>query len=441
MAMELDSLNGWRKTYYTAEIKSELDGKAITLLGWVQEIRDLGAIKFIILQDREGTVQITIPRKLASKEILEKANSLQTQYCIGVKGTVKKTEMTQRGFEIIPDKIKVFGIAQHPLPLDMTGKTPATIDTRLNARILDLCYKENRALWSIQHTTLTAIRKFLSQKGFIEVYTPRIIATATEGGAALFSVNYYEQEAYLAQSPQLYKEELTLCFEKVFEIGPFFRAEESHTRRHLSEFISIDIEQAFATSDDVMTLLEEATLSFCDAVKKNCQTELKTLKHKVDIPKLPSKRFTYTKILDELEREGIEIPWGEDIPTPAYRILGKLHPYFYFITEWPTKSKPFYIKPKRSNPKVSEGFDFMWKWMELASGGTRVHSKDLLIKRLKEQNLRPKSFKHHLQVFDYGLPPHAGWAAGLDRIMMMLTGKRNIREVVLFPRDRTRLTP
>jgi len=441
MAMEPDSLNGWRKTHYTAEIKPELDGKEITLLGWVQEIRDLGAIKFIILQDREGTVQITIPRKKASKEILEKANSLQTQYCIGVKGTVKKTEMTLRGFEIIPDKIKILEIARHPLPLDVTGKTPATIDTRLNARILDLCKKENRALWRIQHTTLTAIRKFLSEKCFIEVYTPRIIATATEGGAALFSVNYYEQEAYLAQSPQLYKEELTLCFEKVFEIGPFFRAEESHTRRHLSEFISIDIEQAFATSDDVMTLLEEATLSFCETVKKNCQTELETLKHKVDIPKLPSKRFTYTEILIELEKEGIRIPWGEDIPTPAYRILGKLHPYFYFITEWPTKSKPFYIKPKESNPKVSEGFDFMWKWMELASGGTRVHSKDLLIKRLKRQDLNPESFKHHLQVFDYGLPPHAGWAAGLDRIMMMLTGKRNIREVVLFPRDRTRLTP
>ena len=441
MAMEPDSLNGWRKTHYTAEIKPELDGKEITLLGWVQEIRDLGAIKFIILQDREGTVQITIPRKKASKEILEKANSLQTQYCIGVKGTVKKTEMTLRGFEIIPDKIKILEIARHPLPLDVTGKTPATIDTRLNARILDLCKKENRALWRIQHTTLTAIRKFLSEKCFIEVYTPRIIATATEGGAALFSVNYYEQEAYLAQSPQLYKEELTLCFEKVFEIGPFFRAEESHTRRHLSEFISIDIEQAFATSDDVMTLLEEATLSFCETVKKNCRTELETLKHKVDIPKLPSKRFTYTEILGELEKEGIRILWGEDIPTPAYRILGKLHPYFYFITEWPTKSKPFYIKPKESNSKVSEGFDFMWKWMELASGGTRVHSKDLLIKRLKRQDLNPESFKHHLQVFDYGLPPHAGWAAGLDRIMMMLTGKRNIREVVLFPRDRTRLTP
>lgn len=439
--MELDPLADWRKTQYTTDIKPELDGTEVIVLGWVQEIRDLGAIKFIILQDRKGTVQITIPKKKARKEILEKANSLQTQYCIGVKGIVKKTKMTQRGFEIIPTKIRILGIAQHPLPLDVTGKTPASIDTRLNARVLDLSQEENRAIWNIQHTTLAALRRFLSEKDFIEVYTPRIIATATEGGATLFSVNYFRQEAYLAQSPQLYKEELTLCFEKIFEVGPFFRAEESHTRRHLSEFISIDIEQAFVTADDVMILLEQTLHYICETVKKTCLKELEILKHEVDAPKLPSKRFTYTQILNELEKEGVEIPWGEDIPTPAYRTLGKLHPYFYFITEWPTKSKPFYIKPHDDNPEVSEGFDFMWKWMELASGGTRVHSKTLLMKRLKEQGLNPKSFKHHLQVFDYGLPPHAGWAAGLERVLMMLTGKRNIREVVLFPRDRTRLTP
>jgi nondiscriminating aspartyl-tRNA synthetase len=439
--MRLDSLGNWRKTLYTTDVRPEFDGREITILGWVQEIRDLSAIKFIILQDRQGTVQVTIPREKAGKRVLEIANSLQTQYCIGVKGIVKRTEMTQRGFEIIPNEIKILGVAQHPLPLDVTGKTPASVDTRLNARVLDLCQEENRAIWSIQHTALTALRCFLSEKRFIEVYTPRIIATATEGGAALFSVNYFNQEAYLAQSPQLYKEELTLCFEKVFEVGAFFRAEESHTRRHLSEFISIDIEQAFVNANDVMTLLEQVLCHVCETVKKDCQKELRILKHKITIPKLPSKRFTYTEILDELLKEGIEIPWGEDIPTSAYRTLGKLHPYFYFITEWPTKCKPFYIKPKDDNPKVSEGFDYMWKWIELASGGTRVHSKKLLVKRLKKQGLNPESFKHHLQVFDYGLPPHAGWAAGLERMLMMLTGKRNIREVVLFPRDRTRLTP
>lgn len=439
--MKLDSLGNWRKSVYTSDIRAEQDGKKVIVLGWVHEIRDLGAIKFLILQDRRGTVQITIPTKKADKRVLEKANSVQVQYCIGVEGTVKKTGMTQRGFEIIPSEIKILSRASHPLPLDVTGKTPATIDTRLNARILDLCKEENRAIWNIQHETLSTLRKFLTQEDFIEVYTPRIIATATEGGASLFSLNYFDRQAYLAQSPQLYKEELTLCFEKVFEVGAFFRAEESHTRRHLSEFVSIDIEQAFATSEDVMTLLEKIMFHICSSLNKNCKRELGVLKHRIETPKLPFKRFSYSTILQELKKEGVEIPWGEDIPTPAYRSLGKLHPHFYFITEWPTKSKPFYIKPQDNNPEISEGFDLMWKWMELASGGTRVHSRETAIRRLKEQGLNPDSFKHHLQAFDYGLPPHAGWATGLERLLMMLTGKHNIREVVLFPRDRTRLTP
>jgi len=168
---------------------------------------------------------------------------------------------------------------------------------------------------------------------------------------------------------------------------------------------------------------------------------LQVLKHRVEAPKAPFERFTYGRILQELEGEGVHVTWGEDIPTEAYRTLGKLHPGFYFVTDWPTASKPFYIKPKDGDPKVSEGFDLMWSWIEIASGGARVHSKDLLIRRMKEQGLNPESFRYHLSAFDYGMPPHAGWAVGLERLTMALTGKQNIREVVLFPRDRFRLTP
>jgi aspartyl-tRNA synthetase len=439
--MKVDFLGDWRRTHYSSDVKPDLDGKEILVFGWVQDIRDLGGIRFIILQDREGTVQITVPRKKVGKEVVEKADVLQRQFSIGVKGIVKKTEMTPRKVEIIPKEIRILGTAQHPLPLDVTGRTPAKLDVRLDARVLDLCQEENRALFKIQHVTLNVIRNFLSQKGFIEVQSPRIIASATEGGAALFPVNYYEREAFLAQSPQLYKEQLVICFEKVFEIGHFFRAEESHTRRHLSEFVSIDIEQAFATAEDVMQILEELMQHVCAKVRENCRRELEILKHKIEVPAIPFKRFAYDEILRELKQEGIEIPWGEDIPTPAFRTLGKLHPSFYFITDWPTKSKAFYIKPKIDKPEICEGFDLMWRWIELSSGGSRIDSKELLIERLKEQKLNPESFKHHLQAFDYGMPPHAGWATGLERLTMILTGKKNIREVVLFPRDRFRLTP
>jgi aspartyl-tRNA synthetase len=439
--LEADQLGNWRRTHYSDDIKPELDGREVIVLGWVRDIRDLGGIRFVVLQDKEGIVQVTIPRDEVDEVVMKKADSLQRQYSIGVKGTVRKMEKAPGGAEIIPSEIRILGIARHPLPLDITGRTPAEIDVRLDARVLDLRRDENRAIFRIQHVALEAIRSFLSGHGFTEVHTPRIIATATEGGAALFPVAYFGREAFLAQSPQLYKEELIMDFEKVFEIGAFFRAEESHTRRHLSEFVSIDIEQAFATADDVMTVLEELMHHTCKVVKERCQKELKILRREMDVPKTPFKRFTYDEILEELRKRRIEIPWGEDIPTAAFRTLGELHPYFYFITDWPTRSKPFYIKPRDDNPDLCEAFDLMWTWIELASGGTRVHSKDLLVKRMKEQGLRPESFKHHLQVFDYGMPPHAGWATGLERLMMVLTGKRNIREVVLFPRDRFRLTP
>jgi len=439
--VEPDNLGDWRRTHFSVDVKPETAGREVTVFGWVQEIRDLGGIKFIILRDREGSVQVTVPKNKVAKDVLKKVDSLQVQYGVGVKGTVRKTNLTPRGIEIIPNEIRVLGVARHPLPLDMTGKTPAQLDVRLDARVLDLCREETRAIFKIQHVALKATREFFSKKGFIEVHTPRIIASATEGGAALFQVNYFDKEAYLAQSPQLYKEQLVLGFEKVFEIGHFFRAEESHTRRHLSEFVSIDIEQAFVDAKDVMEALEQLMQEICRAVNEECSQELKILGHEVKIPNLPFERFTYDQVLDELGEEGFEVPWGEDIPTPALRVLGKSHSGFYFITDWPSDLKPFYIKPRDDTPKLSESFDLMYGWVELASGGTRVHSKNLLVKRLKEQGLNPESFKYHLRAFDFGMPPHAGWAVGLERLLMILTGRQNIREVVLFPRDRFRLVP
>jgi aspartyl-tRNA synthetase len=439
--MKLDSIDGWRRTHYSIDVKPDLDGQEVTLFGWVQEIRDLGGIRFIILQDREGTVQITILRKKTPKEVLSKSDALQRRYSIGVKGTVKKTGKTQRGVEVLPKDIKILGTAMRELPIDICDKTPANIEACLEARALDLCREKNIAVFKVQHAAVEAIRGFLFERGFIEVHTPRIIASATEGGSALFQLDYFDRKAYLAQSPQLYKEELVMSLEKVFEIGPFFRAEESHTRSHLSEFVSIDIEQAFATAEDVMQTLEQLMHDVCETITEKCQRELKTLKHSLKVPDAPFKRLKYSEVLEELNVAGMKIPWGEDIPTPAYRKLGKLHPYFYFIVDWPTESRAFYTKPRDDNPQISEGFDLMWRWLELVSGGTRIASKELLMKRLEEKGLSLEAFKCHLQAFDYGMPPHAGWAIGLERLTMMLTGTKNIREATLYPRDKFRLTP
>ncbi|MEM2119328.1 MAG: amino acid--tRNA ligase-related protein, partial [Candidatus Bathyarchaeia archaeon] len=186
--MTLDTFDGWKRTHYSADVKAEMDGEEVTLFGWVQDIRDLGALRFIILQDREGTVQVTVLKKKAPVEVVSKVEGLQKRFSIGVKGIVKKTDMTARGVEVIPKEIKIFGKASPQLPIDITGKTPANLEVRLDARALDLCSEENIAVFKIQHRAMEELRNFLFERGFLEVHTPRFIGSATEGGAALFKV-------------------------------------------------------------------------------------------------------------------------------------------------------------------------------------------------------------------------------------------------------------
>lgn len=439
--MTLDPLGEWRKTHYTNQITPELDGKEVTIFGWVLDIRDLGGIKFVLLRDREGTIQITMPRRKVRKELLDKTKKLKRESVIGVKGTVRAISTAPRGVEIIPSDIKILNNAKAPLPIDTTGRIRADLDTRLDMRILDLRIPRNLAIFKIHHIALNAIRCFLMEKGFIEVVTPKILATATEGGAALFPVAYFEKEAYLAQSPQIYKEILTSVFERVFEIAQFYRAEESDTTYHLNEFISVDIEAAFVEAKDVMKILEELVVHVIKEVKDKNKKELELLGVELKVPQKPFKIITYDEALEQLKEYGFEIKWGEDLPTPANRKLGEIYNEPFFIIDWPRRLKPFYIKPKDENPKITDSFDLNWSWLELASGGTRIHDKKLLIERLKEMNLHPESFEPFLTYFDYGMPPHAGWAIGFQRLLMIITGTKNIREVTLFPRDKNRLVP
>ncbi len=440
--MTVDKIDDWRRTQYSNEIVPELDGREVVLFGWVQDLRDLGKILFMTIRDKNGVVQVTVPKTKVSKEILEKTAKIGKEFAVGVKGLVHAQKAAPRGVEVIPTELKILGEVVYPLPLDPTGRVPADIDVRLNARILDLRRPGPYAIFKVRNEVLVVTRDFLRKHGFTEVLTPRLIVSATEGGAALFPVDYFDRKAYLAQSPQLYKEQLVTVFEKVYEIGPFFRAEEHDTRRHMNEFTSVDIEQAFATSEDAMKILEDLTYEIINQVNSVCANELKRLSVNLPLPSLPLKRYTYDQILGELNEEGANLPWGADIPTPSYRLLEEKHrKEFYFITDWPTKAKSFYIKPREDKPELSYGFDFMYEWVEIASGGSRIDRKEELVQRLKENKLDPKAFEEHLKAFDYGMPPHAGWAFGLERLLMALLGVENIREVALFPRDRYRLTP
>jgi len=439
--MKLDELGNLRRTHLSTEVTAQLAGKEIVTMGRVGDVRDLGGIKFFILSDISGSIQVTAPKAKVGKKLLAKIDGLTQESAVAVRGKVVAAKQAPRGVEIFPSEIRVLNLASVPLPLDPRGRVKANLDTRLDARALDLRRPESLAIFKIRHQVLQSARNHLVSRGFIEVNTPKIVATATESGAALFPISYFEREAFLSQSPQLYKEVLTGCFDRVFEIGPIFRAEEHDTPRHLNEAISIDIEVAYAAAEDVMKILEDLIVEVFSDVKRKCVEELKTLDHKLEVPKKPLQRVTYDEALEKLERGGVKVPWGEDLPTPAGKKLGELIGGAYFVVDWPLKIKPFYTMPKEDNPKLAQAFDLMHKGIELASGGTRVHQEALLVKQLKQKGLNPRNFESHLQSHRAGLPPHAGWGLGLDRLTMALTAIENIRECVLFPRDRKRLTP
>ncbi len=417
-----------------------MDGQDVVVMGWVEDMRDLGGLTFLTIRDREGTVQVTSSKKDLPPDLITKVHGIPRQSVAAIRGRVKAQKMAPRGVEVIPEEVRVLGEAKHPLPLDPTGRVSADLDVRLDSRVLDLRRPEQLAVFKVRHQVLATIRSFFTARGFIEVQTPKIIVAGAEGGASLFKVNYFDRKAFLAQSPQLYKEQLTAVFEKVFEVGTYFRAEESHTRRHLNEYTSVDFEEAFADWQSAMSVLEDMMDAIYTHVAKSCQRELEVLKVNPQRPSGPFKRLRYSEVIDLLAENGIEVKHGDDIPTTGERKLGEIYGEYYFIIDWPTKIKPFYINPG-PDPNYSEAFDLMSGGLEIASGGTRVHEKDVLMERIVAAGLNPESFEDHLKPFEWGMPPHAGAGIGLERIVMAVTGVENIRECILYPRDRERLTP
>jgi nondiscriminating aspartyl-tRNA synthetase len=318
----------------------------------------------------------------------------------------------------------------------------AEIDTRLDSRFLDLRKHNISSIFKIKSRMLHSVRVFLEENDFIEINTPKLVASATEGGTELFPITYFEREAFLGQSPQLYKQMMMASgFDQVYEIAPIFRAEEHDTLRHLNEAISIDLEAAFCNHEDVMEILEQLVTTAIKDVKKHCERELETLQMDLKAPETPFERVDYDDMVDLVNSQGVPMRHGEDLSRAAEKAMGKLKDGYYFITGWPTDIKPFYVMPSDENPKKSCAFDLMYRDLEISSGAQRVHQHDLLVERIKKQGLNPDSFERYLAAFEYGMPPHAGWGLGAERFTMCLTGAQNIRETVLFPRDRRRLTP
>ncbi|MFB5624722.1 MAG: aspartate--tRNA(Asn) ligase, partial [Nitrosopumilus sp.] len=310
--------------------------------------------------------------------------------------------------------------------------------TRLEVRPIDLRRDTLQHIFKTRSLVLKSIRDYFNSQNFVEINTPKMIATATEGGAALFPIFYYNKEAFLAQSPQLYKEQLTMSFEKVFEIAPIFRAEPSRTNRHLAEAISIDLEEAFVDYNDVMNRIEDiikiSIQTVNDYTKDHPDSGFPEIKVPDNIP-----RYTYDELVDRMQKAGAKTEWGDDLYPSNLKKIGL--DGFYFITDWPLAPKPFYVKDSKSNPKVSESFDLMYGDLELSSGSTRIEKRDELAERMKNKGMKTDAFEYHLGAFDYGVPPHAGCGIGLERLIMVLTGTENIRDTTFYPRDVDRLTP
>jgi len=420
-----------------AEIKDKI-GEEVEVSGWAQNIRIVGSLGFIDLRDVSGNVQCILFKK-NNPDIFNELKALSRESILNIKGKAV-TSQAKLGYEIQINSLNILNKSKTPLPIGIIDPVETDLETRLENRFIDLRKPQILSIFKIQSTIANSIRNYFYENGFIEIHTPKIVAAATEGGTELFPVKYFEREAYLSQSPQLYKEiMMSAGFDKVFEIAPAFRAEEHNTTKHLNEFTSIDIEMSFSDDEKVMNVLEDIIKVASNSVNERNKKELEILNVNDLNVNYKFKRITYSDYIRMANEKGIEIKDGEDLTTPIFKAVGGGMKEFYFITRWPRSLKPFYVQPY--DDIYSKGFDLQYGEIEITSGAQRVHDPDVLISNLKNKGLNVDSFSFYVKAFQYGMPPHAGWAIGLERLTMVLLNLGNIREATLFPRDRSRITP
>ena len=429
-----------QRTYINGIPKS----KEVFLEGWVHDIRELPKAKFLLLRDITGIVQCVL--KQDSKGFNEK---LSLESVVSIKGKVKPAKLTSNELSIKNHEIEVSQIEllnkAGNLPMQVFEKDKSImtdISTRLDNRSLDLRKRKIQAIFKIQSEISMSFREYFKKHNFLEIQTPSVIASASEGGTELFSVQYFEKKAYLAQSPQLYKQLCAISLEKVFTITPVWRAEKHNTVRHLNESRQMDIEVAFADDFQAMKYLEDGVKYIVEDVINSCKDELEILNLKLKVPEV--KYLSYDETLKVLEKNKLKLKYNDDLTPDAERKLCEVYPNtIVFVHTWPSELKPFYILPKtlNKNEKLSKGFDALFGGIEISSGGQRVHLPEVLIKQLKDKNLNPKNFEFYINSFRNGAPKHSGWSIGLERFTMALLKLDNIREACIWPRDRDRITP
>ncbi|MDE1865608.1 MAG: aspartate--tRNA(Asn) ligase [Candidatus Micrarchaeota archaeon] len=427
------------RTHFVGDLNPSMEGKDVALVGWVHEVRELGSMTFLLLRDMTGIVQVIGKKGEAGDRVLE-GMSIPKESVVRITGTVKIAQNAKGGFEILIKSIENLNPISTQIPFEVTGKVPADIDVRLNSRYIDLRRPETAAIFKIQSTLYRTFISTLTKKGFLMIRPSSIIAEASEGGSDLFPIVYFEKHAYLSQSPQIHKQLAVIGgLEKVVMVIPVFRAEKSNTTYHLTESTQMDIEMAFASADDVIKILVQTFKEMIKTVVKENKRELELLGAKLDIPKV--KVVEYSKAIKDLKKKGYPIEFGHDFSRDHEASISELYGEAVIIKRFPTTLRAFYSMPCKDNPELTESFDFIYRGLEILSGAQRIHSPEMLIESLKKKGLDPKGFEFYINAFRCGAPPHSGWSIGLERLTMRITGAQNIRECVLFPRDRKRITP
>jgi len=432
--VDLKKLSEERKLI--GDITSKDDGKKVTIAGWLYDDRDLGKLRFILIRDITGEIQVTGFKGETNDDVFKKMKASRESVLV-ISGTVKKSDKAPGGREINPEQIEVLAVAEQPLPIDVTDFSKTELPKRIDYRFLDLHRRRTQAIFKVQSTMLQAYHEFMTKEGAVEALFPSIIGSSSEGGTELFKAKYFEKDVYLSQSCQLYKQMLACSMEKVFAVFTVWRAEKHNTVRHLNESRQYDYEQAFADEFVVMDVLARCVQFIIKEILAKNKTELDLLGLKLVVPNV--KYMTFAEAAELAKKQKVHVG-KDDLSGEAEKMLGELFPdTIVFVHDWPLAGKPFYIMPKGKD--LSNGFDAIYKGMEISSGGQRVHLPELLTERLKVKGLNPKDFKAYIDSFRYGAPPHAGFGMGVERLAMLVLGIENIREVTLFPRDRDRLTP
>lgn len=415
--------------------------ETVLLKGWVHKIRDLSHVSFIMLRDKSGIIQLVCTK--------EQIKGLRLENAIEVKGIVRENEKAPRGMEIEVSSIEVAGkVFYDKLPFEIQSyKDKAALETQLDFRTISLRIPKKKAIFKVQNEIETAFRAFFKSNYFEEIHTPKITHSGTEGGSEVFTVNYFNRRAFLSQSPQFWKQMMVGAgFERVFEVGFAYRAELHNTWRHLNEYVSLDVEMGFIKDETELMDIEEKFLNYLyKHLKETCSEELKMfnveLPEQLTIPRIPLaeaqeillKEFNKKSPVGNIDNEGEAL-------FHKY-IKEKYNTDFVFLTEYPSAKRPMYAMEREDDAEITKSFDLIFKGVEITTGGQRIHDYEMLKAKMERLGIKVEDFDFYLNTFKYGMPPHGGFAIGLERITMQILGLGNIREASLFPRDMKRLTP